>query len=98
LNRGVITALLACRELKMSVGGFVARVYAKPLLLGASVFAGLWALKHQGLVRGQNPGEILAAGAAMAAVYMTGSYFVCLSGEHREMVVRKVRGFVKRRS
>ena len=88
-NRGVITAVLACRELGMSIPSFVMRVYLRPCLIGAATLAGLYLLKQQGL-RGQNLREILVAAAAMAIPYLTASYLLCVSASHRALVQRKV--------
>lgn len=95
LNRGLIVGLLACRELKMSVGTFAARVYVRPCLVGAVTFLALLELKHEGL-RGRNLREILTAAFAMAVPYITASYFLCISEEHRAMVTRKVRALMSR--
>ena len=96
LNRGLIVGLLLCTELKMSVGTFAARVYAKPCLVGAATFLGLMALKHQGL-HGQTLPQILTAVfACMAVPYVLHSYLLCVSAEHRELVNRKMRALVYR--
>ncbi len=89
-NRGVIAGILLCRELDVSVWRYAVRIYARPLLLGAAGWALLILLKRT-LLPGNSWRELILAGLALGIPYLAATFAVCLSREHRRLVIEKAR-------
>jgi O-antigen/teichoic acid export membrane protein len=90
LNRGFIACLLLCRELKISVWRYAARIYARPLLLGAGGFALLAFLKKT-ILPGNSWRELFLAALALGLPYLAATFAVCLSSEHQQLAINKAR-------
>lgn len=90
LNRGLIACILLCRELDVSFWRYAARIYVRPCLLGAAGFAFLLFLKRTALP-GNSWRELILAGLALGIPYVAAAFAVCVSAEHRQLIIRKAR-------
>lgn len=86
LDRGIFTPWLLCRHLDFSFGRYMRSIYLRPMLAAAPVAAFAWGLKPAALP-GDNLIQVLAAGAAIAAVYYPLAFFLCVDSRHRPLVV-----------
>lgn len=89
LNRGLVACILLCRELKLNVWRYAARIYTRPCLLGLGGFALLTFLKRTALP-GSSWREIVLAGLALGVPYLAGTFALCLSAEHKQLVIKKI--------
>jgi O-antigen/teichoic acid export membrane protein len=88
LDRGVLVAVLFCREVKINPFVYVAQIYARPAGLGALMALVLWLLRMSWL-----PGDTwLQVGGALAiggSLYAALAAGVVLTPQHREHLLRK---------
>jgi O-antigen/teichoic acid export membrane protein len=90
LNRGLITCILLCRELDVSIWRYVARIYIRPCLLGAAGYAYLLFLKRT-VLPGNSWRELILAGLALMVPYAAATFAVCVSPGHQQVAVRRAR-------
>jgi O-antigen/teichoic acid export membrane protein len=95
LNRGVIACVLLCRELNVSVWRYANRIYARPCLMSAGGFVLLGFLKRT-VLPGNSWRELFLAGLALGIPYSVATFAVCLSHDHRRLVINKVKQVLKR--
>ena len=90
LNRGVISCALLCHELDVSFWRYAARIYTRPVLLGAAGVAFLLFLKRTALP-GNSWRELILATLALGIPYTAAAFAVCVSAEHQQLAFRKAR-------
>ncbi|MGA2434047.1 MAG: oligosaccharide flippase family protein [Bryobacteraceae bacterium] len=90
LNRGIVTAFLTARVLRIPTLQYLRRIYAVPCgVAGVSAALLLWCRWHW--LPGRTWPELIAAGGIFAASYGPLAFFLCLSAHHRAFLVEKVR-------
>jgi O-antigen/teichoic acid export membrane protein len=82
LDRGIFVAWLLCRELKIDLGSFLARIYLTPLALGSVTYALLWATQKF-LLPGRSWSQLIAAGAGGGVFYVLLAFYFILRPQHR---------------
>jgi hypothetical protein len=87
VDRGIFTPWLLCRHLDFGFGLYMRTIYLRPLLAVLPVVGFAYGLKSAALP-GDNLWQVLAAGAAIAAVYYPIAFFFCVDGQHRPLVLR----------
>lgn len=92
LNRGLATPWLLCRYLDFSFAGYMSFIYGRPLLAAAPGVAVGLALRAAGW-GGRSLPELALAGGLIAASMFAAAWWLCLEGEHRQML----RGWVGKR-
>jgi O-antigen/teichoic acid export membrane protein len=87
--RGIFTPWLLCRYLHHGYGRYMLSIYARPLLTAAPVLLFAYWLKAR-IVPGDNLVQVLAAAAAIAALYYAIAFYTTLERDHRGLVVEWV--------
>ena len=85
-NRCLFISWLTSRVVGMSFAGFLASVYAAPLLSAIPVFGLAWWL-HSTLLPGVTWMQLAAAGLLIGVAYYGTAFFFVLSQAHRSIVV-----------
>lgn len=86
LNRGLFAAWLVSRSLGKSYTGYVRSVYVRPAAAALPVLA-LMLLMKKHLLAGRSWAELFLAASFAAASYFALAFFVCLTGEHRSLLI-----------
>jgi O-antigen/teichoic acid export membrane protein len=82
LNRGLVLAVLICRENGFPLTRYLREVYERPVLTGVPVMMGAFLLKG-GLLPGTDWPQLLTAAAAVAGAYFAAAWFAVLPAEQR---------------
>lgn len=88
LNRGLVTAFLASRELKVSTLRYLSQIYCVPCAAAGVSMAALFWLKLHWLP-GRSWAELVAAAGIFAVLYGVLAFFFCLTRDHRAMLLEK---------
>ena len=91
INRGLITPMMVCYHLEENYFKYMGSIYGPPLATAAPVAAGVWWLKHSGLVTGRGWFELIGMGGAIAVVYLGLCSLTVLDGEHRALFWRMLK-------
>jgi len=95
LNRGLYVPWLVCRALDSSFAGYMQGIYLRPLLTAIPVLCLAEFLKLVG-VRGRTWPELIGIGAFCAIAYLVPAFFICVTREHRSLMLHSVGGIVGR--
>jgi hypothetical protein len=82
LNRGLVLAVLICRENGFPLTRYLREVYERPVLTGVPVMMGAFLLKG-GLLPGTDWPQLLTAATAVAGAYFAAAWFAVLPAEQR---------------
>ncbi len=85
VNRTIIAGILVCRELKIGVIGYAAKIYALPVAIATGVTVFLYWIKRL-WIPGRSWGQISLAAALMLIPYAALTFRFCLAQHHREVL------------
>ena len=88
LDRGVLVAVLFCREIKISPLVYAAQIYTRPVALGALMALVLWLLRSSWLP-GDSWLQVAAALAVAGSLYAGLAAGLVLTPQHRDHLLRK---------
>jgi O-antigen/teichoic acid export membrane protein len=88
-GRGVLLAVMLCRQNGFALGRYLAAVYGRGLAAGAVVLP-LALILRATTWPGNDWIELIAAGSTIAATYFAVAFFAVLEPEQREIVLRRV--------
>ncbi len=81
-NRGLVTPMLLCWNLKVSVTKYLSGIFVRPLAAAIPAAALVWLMKYCGL-RGGSIAQLFAIAAAVGTLYYAAAFFTCIRPEHR---------------
>lgn len=87
LDRGIFTPWLLCRHLDFDFVLYMRSIYLRPMLVAIPVAAFAYSLRSA-VLPGNNLVQVLAAGAAIAALFYPLAFFLCVDGKHRPLALR----------
>jgi len=87
--RGLFTPWLVCRDLGFSYATYMRSIYLRPVLTALPVFAAAWWARRT-VLPGATLVQVLAAAAAIAAIYYGMAILAVVERPHRGMVVQMV--------
>lgn len=93
LNRGLYVPWLVCRALDSSFLNYMRGIYARPLLTAIPVLLLTQALKAAG-VSGQTWPQLILMGAFTSAAFFLPAFFICVTPDHRKLMLHAVAGRV----
>lgn len=85
VDRTIVAAFLVCRELKIGVLGYTAKIYVVPVSIAAGVTVFLWWVKRS-WIPGRTWGQILLAAALMLIPYAALTFRFCIAEHHRQVL------------
>ena len=84
LNRGLVLAVLICRQNRFSLGRYLQAIYAAPLAVGVPVIAVAYAIKSF-VLPGHGWLELIGAGGLLTGLYFGLAWFFVLSPDQRRV-------------
>lgn len=89
LDRGVLAAVLFCREVNINPLLYIAQIYTRPIGLGALMALILWLLRSSWLP-GSSWLQVAGALAIAGPIYLASAAALVLTPHHREHLLRKL--------
>ena len=95
LSRGLVLAILICRENGFPLVRYLREIYERPLLTGVPVLL-VAVLMKRGVLPGSDWPQLLTAAAAVACAYFAIAWFAVLPPEQRFLLRAQAARFVTR--